>query len=301
MCASPALSVRAMKQIENQNERGEKLTATFLPDRGMNLISLKRGNIEAIDQNTRPLFEERCAGLGALIGPHFHHRKNYEIPTNFPTHLFPHIARIKKKGTNEPFSHGIARYVPWTATSSKTQITATLKSSDEFHGMKLRDLEGQDFEMHFEATMMSYGLFIRYRVESEKPSVLGLHYYYALDGKSEVIADVQNHYRKGDEWLDLPEKWQRGGKLHFNLDEEADYGFQPQDPLEENRILLSTGSQSLRIFYDTTSRDNSWQLFHPKGSSYACIEPLTAKNPQAPTHTSSLLEVRIELFEKLSN
>ena len=287
--------------IKNTSERGEPLTALFAPDQGMNLLSLKRGEVEAIDQTTLPLFEERAAGLGALIGPHFHHRAPFEIPTTFPSHIFPHIARVRKKGIVEPFSHGIARYVPWSFTCSETQISAVLKSSDKYKDVMLRDLEGQDFEMHFEATMMSYGLFIRYRIDSEKPSVIGLHYYYAISGKSFVTSEVQNRYRKGNEWLDLPEKWQGKGKLHFDLQNEADYGFQPKDLSEESRIILSSEMQSLRVFYDTASRDHSWQLYHPKGASYACIEPLTAQNPQKPTHSSSLLEARIELFEPLTN
>lgn len=56
--------------------KNKDLTATFLPELGMNLASYKKGDYEAIDQNTQGEFEERFAGLGPLIGPHFHHQKD---------------------------------------------------------------------------------------------------------------------------------------------------------------------------------------------------------------------------------
>ena len=83
-------------KIKNISKSGKPLEATFIPDGGMNLVSYKLGNIEVIDQNTHSLYEERKAGLGALIGPHFHHRQH--IPEfKFDDSLFPHINLIKKK------------------------------------------------------------------------------------------------------------------------------------------------------------------------------------------------------------
>ncbi|MDX8431427.1 MAG: hypothetical protein SNF33_06480 [Candidatus Algichlamydia australiensis] len=262
-----------MKKIRLTNNSFE---ATFAPECGMNLLSFKRGDVEVIDQSTLPLFEERFAGLGALIGPHFHHREAFEIPTDFNQVAFPHIQRIKKHGTKEPFSHGIARYVPWEYEASSTQIKAKLKSSSEVAGIPLRKLEGFDFEMHLEATLMPWGLLFHYSVESDKPSVIGFHTYYAIDGApAEVIDD---------------------GKKPIPVEGSIDTNFHPQNPLIENRILLNTKNYSLHLFYETASEENSWQLFHPEGASYVCVEPLTAKNPRKPVHTSSQLEVRLEIY-----
>ena len=66
--------------IKHKTAEGSLYTATFNPEVGMNLMSLKKDKIEAIDQSTRPLFEERCAGLGALIGPHFHNQRDDLLP-----------------------------------------------------------------------------------------------------------------------------------------------------------------------------------------------------------------------------
>ena len=69
--------------------------ALFLPEKGMNLTSLKYKNIEVIEQSTKTLFEERYAGLGSLIGPHFHMRPSSRIPPIKDESPFPHIAKIK--------------------------------------------------------------------------------------------------------------------------------------------------------------------------------------------------------------
>ena len=80
-------------KLKNTSPTGKSLVATFLPDGGMNLCSYKLGDIEVIDQQTLPLYEERKAGLGALIGPHFHQRQ--EVPSGYDESLFPHIAKGK--------------------------------------------------------------------------------------------------------------------------------------------------------------------------------------------------------------
>src|ERR1700722_3225097 len=136
--------------LKNQSEKGELLEAAFLPGRGMNMISFKKGNIEVIDQSTWDLFEERSAGLGALIGPHFHHRNPSILPKIQDESLFPHIARLKEKGIQEPFSHGIARYAPWNAHLTDNKIVAKLKGADTWKGVTLSSLEGQNFAMEFQ-------------------------------------------------------------------------------------------------------------------------------------------------------
>ena len=57
--------------LKNSTENNIPLEATFAPLQGMNLLSFKKGDVEALDQTTKGLFIERYAGLGALIGPHF--------------------------------------------------------------------------------------------------------------------------------------------------------------------------------------------------------------------------------------
>ncbi|MCB1110840.1 MAG: hypothetical protein KDK64_07640, partial [Chlamydiia bacterium] len=204
--------------LSNTAPTGERLEATFLPEGGMNLIRYRLGDIEVIDPATRPLFDERFAGLGALIGPHFHHRQ--EIPMNFDTSLFPHIAKVFAQGKKEPFSHGIARYVPWKYVASTTQIKGRLQGGDLYKGVPLKTFEGQDFDLSFEARLHPDGLFIEYKIESEKPSVLGLHYYYRLSGAGVIHSTVQKTYRDQQEWKPLPEKWVKEGHLHFTLPQE---------------------------------------------------------------------------------
>src|SRR5262245_52892018 len=131
--------------------KNENLQAVFDPERGMNLLSYKLGETEVIDQSTRSLFEERYAGLGALIGPHSHHR--HVVPPVKDEALLSHIARVKSKGVEEPFSHGIARYAPRKAEATATKVTARLTGKDTWNGVALSALEGQNFTMEMIAEL----------------------------------------------------------------------------------------------------------------------------------------------------
>jgi len=289
--------------LKNISSKGVPLEATFLPDGGMNLISYRLGEIEVIDQNTRPLYKERMAGLGALIGPHFHHRQ--KISKGFDPSLFPHIARVKAQGKEEPFSHGIARYVPWKYVSSETQIKAHLHGSDLYKGVPLSVFEGQDFKMSYEARLLESGLFIEYKVESEHPSVVGLHYYYALPGKGVVQGEVEPTYRDQKEWKPLPQEWtkEKPTHLHFTLPQEADFGFIPakKTPNDHDyKWILDTDTYSLHFDFNTASnREITCQIFHPPNTTYVCIEPLSAYFPPEPQLSRSTLEVKIEIFSPL--
>lgn len=157
-----------MITLKNQALDGQLLQASFLPLKGMNLVSLKKGDLEIIDQSTINLFEERFAGLGALIGPHFHHRENQQIPLVPFEELFPHIARVKLKGGNEPFSHGIARYAPWNYSSTETTLHAKISGDDTWNGVLLSTLEGFNFEMYMDIELTSQGLTIELSVNAKK-------------------------------------------------------------------------------------------------------------------------------------
>jgi hypothetical protein len=285
--------------LEHQTKQGERLQATFLPEKGMNLISLKKDDLEVIDQSTRNLFEERYAGLGALIGPHFHHRRAELIPPIKDEKLFPHIARVKAKGVQEPFSHGIARYAPWKAEATSTSIKAQLSGKDTWNGVALSALEGQDFNMRLEANLRENGLFLNLSIVSDTASLVGIHYYYSLpQGKGRVSSGVQNLVGIQGDLKPIPSDWHFDSQQHliFDLDQDADFTFHPYpNPLKGN-ILLETEKYSLRTLYECSCAENCWQLYHPKDASFVCIEPISARDPRHPNLTVSSLNIHLEIF-----
>lgn len=283
--------------LRHETLGGEALEATFLPGQGMNLCSYKLGEIEVIDQQTRPLFEERCAGLGALIGPHFHHRSAEMIPPLKDEDLFPHLAALRAKGVKEPFSHGIARYVPWKVEATEKKVTAFLEGSDTYKGVTLSSLEGQQFKMQYVAELTSNGLQIDYSIVSDNPSVIGLHYYYALDNSaSTVLSTVCDQYRSSAGFKEIPREWiAPPHQLTFDLAMDADYGFIPYPNSLQGVVVLKTGSYQLTKSYNCLNEESSWQLYHPKGASFACIEPLSAKDPTHPKLNMSTLHVLIRI------
>jgi hypothetical protein len=284
--------------LKSQTAQGIPLQATFFPEKGMNLLSYRRGSIEVIDQSTRGLFEERYAGLGALIGPHFHHRQAAVLPTIKDESLFPHIARVKAKGIQEPFSHGIARYAPWTAQVTENAIQGRLTGKDLWNGVALAALEGQNFTLEFKAKLTPEGLQIDYAVVSDTDSVVGLHYYYHLpEGRGKVIASVQNRVRKEGAVQPIPSTWNFDDQqvLRLDLNEGVDDSFFPFPHPCEGKIALETETYRLSVRYIAPSQENCWQLYHPAGASFVCIEPLSAKDPRHPNLTVSRLQVHLNI------
>lgn len=285
--------------LRNQTKSGEPLEATFVPGMGMNMHSFKRGDVEVIDQGTRTLFEERFAGLGALIGPHFHHRKTEILPQIKDESLFPHIARVHAKGVADPFSHGIARYAPWKAENTKTTIRGSLTGKDEWNGVPLAALEGQNFKMTFFAEMTPVGLEIELTVVSDSDSLVGLHYYYYLPHKSgKIQSRVQEKMIFNEEKEPIPANWfsSEEKKLALTLDQAFDHTFYPYPNPMEGTILLDALSYKLVTKYKAVSQENSWQLYHPSEASFVCIEPISAQDPRHPNLTASSLRISLEIL-----
>lgn len=285
--------------LTNFDAENVPLKAVFAPEIGMNLTSYSRGGLEVIDQSTKGEFERRFAGLGPLIGPHFHTHTKYDLPDHIDESRFPHIKVMREDGKKDVFSHGIGRYAPWKFVHSGTQIKGELHGNDIWNGYPLSELEGHDFEMHFEARLLSSGLFIRYSVTSEKPSMIGLHYYYRLDNKTGFVqSHVENKYndqgaiRKG-----LDPTWHKGSLLKYNLNRETDFGFYPLLNNDEYRVLLQTKTHAVNTSFLTTNESEAlFQVYHPDGASFCCVEPMSAHEPRKPTLSHSTLECKIEII-----
>lgn len=265
--------------LENLSPDGNRLAATFLPEKGMNLISYKSNDLEIIEQSTQDLFDERLAGLGALIGPHFHHRT--VIPPIKDESLFPHIARIRAKGIKEPFSHGIARYAPWKViSSSPTTVVAEITGKDTWHDVPLSALEGQNFKMTLKAELKPSGLHLTLSVVSDTASLVGIHYYYALpNGKGKVISKTKENHQ-----------------LEFDLDKDVDQTFHPYPNPLAGTILLETETYQLKTHYTCLCEENCWQLYHPEGAKFVCIEPISSQVPKYPNLTVSSLNIHLEIL-----
>ncbi len=261
---------------------GSVIEATFAPDNGMNLMSLKRDKIELIDQSTKDLFIERSAGLGALIGPHFYHLKEEFLPKPCPDTLFPHIPKMIAKGQKDYFSHGIGRYVPWKYTVDENKISAMLSSVDIYQNHSLFELEGSNFFMSFEAEILEDRFRIRIGTNSDRFSLIGLHYYFSLKEPSTLCAKVEPHLYENGIKKEIPSSWLKGkSDLYLDLNHEYDHGFIPI--FQEGRGLIEYITPEYTLQLIISPQDNSecsFQVYHPLNSSFVCIEPISAINPR---------------------
>lgn len=268
--------------LSSQTATGVPLQAIFLPEKGMNMISYKMGDIEIIDQSTKEQFEKRFAGLGALIGPHFHTKRQLKNNSHVTKELFPHILNIKPNSSNDYFSHGIARYAPWRATFTENKVTAELTGKDLFNGVALSLLEGQNFKMTYSAELLAGGLNINMSIVSDTASVVGIHYYYHLpNGTGTVTANVKEKSLE---------------PMIFDLKNEYDDTFHLKpDPLQ-GEILLDAGQYKLLTTYFSQSEENCFQLYHPKDASFVCIEPISAKDPRHSNLTVSSISINLKIL-----
>lgn len=287
--------------IRNKSSSGELLEATYLPEMGMNMISFKKDSLEVIDPGTRSLFEERYAGLGALIGPHFHHRPLESISPIKDESLFPHLKNLKAKGIQEPFSHGIARYAPWSYQATETTIEGIITGKDTWMGVPLSELEGQNFKMTFKAEMTQIGLKLNLSIVSDTDSLVGIHYYYHLpQRRGAVISQVQDHFLEKGNSKTIPTDWDFDSqqRLNFSLNTEtaADYTFYPFSNPLEGKILLDAIDYKLLTTYTAPSQENCWQLYHPENSTFVCIEPISSQDPRHPNLSVSSLQIELQIL-----
>ncbi|MDF2550062.1 MAG: hypothetical protein K0S07_1129 [Chlamydiales bacterium] len=288
-------------ELKKRVSDGSLIQASFAIDQGMNLLSYKKGDREVIAQSTKGLFLERFAGLGALIGPHFHHRSADAIPAVLQEERFPHIAKVRQKGGIEPFSHGIARYAPWRLLSnSEAELQAEICGSDSWQGSLLKELEGQDFQMQMTASLQGDGLHLKLSVKSERASIVGIHYYFDLPSGGQVLSEVQEKITYQGAYQDIPASFNRqsSGKIALNAQEVFDHGFRP---LQEKGGSIALDTPNFRLLIDyRAEKEHSWQLFHPKDASFICIEPLSANSPRQAILTESSIEIALMIENKES-
>ena len=286
--------------IKKKQMDGTFLEATFAPELGMNLISLKKDKLELLDTSTEDLFFERCAGLGALIGPHFHQQKETILPSTCPTDLFSHIPKLIAKGQKDFFSHGIARYVPWQYTASEDKITAKVSSVDVYKGYLLSELECLNFYMTYEAEILEDRFRIKIFSNSDTQSLIGLHYYYAIYGQSFIDGTVEPYYYDKGLKKPLEDKWKHNNNNVFlDIKQDLDFGFHPILKNSIGTITLTTEKYILKQeIQPVDGSEYSIQIYHPIDRNFICIEPISASNPRGNTPKQGHLV--IDLFITLT-
>ena len=63
------------------------------------------------------------------------------------------------------------------------------------------------------------------------------------------------------------------------------------------RMIMDTERYSLHVDYNTDSEEEiSCQVYHPKGATFACVEPLSARYPNLPVLDHNKLEVNLQII-----
>lgn len=249
----------------------EEYEAHFDEENGLNLVSFKKNGLEIIDQSA-------SSKKGPIIGPHFHVHTKHSPPDG------------------KEYHHGLGRYAAWRTVHSETQIRAHISGQDKLNSYTLKELEGQDFEMRFDIRLIPSGLRLKLEVVSDKPSMCGFHYYYKLGPNPIVHAPVKDQYNDQGIIKPLPPEWKKDKQLYYDLTLETDFGFIPSESPFEHKIIYQNDNYELNVHYlPAHPEEVQFQLYSPKGASFVCIEPMSAKEPRKPKLKHSLLEMKLEI------
>lgn len=269
----------------------KSLQATILPHSGMTLRSLLFGETEIITQKRAAEYAACRKGFGPLIGPHFSQRK--QIPATALAAnetLWPQAAALREAGIKDIWQHGTARYVPWNYEATTNTVRARLTGNDCFAGQPLREIEGGDFELNLTMTLEDSSLSIHYTSQASFPTLIGLHYYYALPGGQGLVqAPVKSKMMYQQKNIPVPAAWLKDSRLRLTLDQELDHVFTPA----EGSIELTTRAYRLSTIPETGVK--SFIVFHPQNEEWACVEPLSASDITAPIETEAEIKLRLKL------
>lgn len=267
--------------LHQKTASGEPLQALFLPEHGMMLTSLKKGDSAVINVDT---------GVGLIIGPHFASRSPAILPQIKETPSLSH----------DPFDQGIGRYASWKVegSPSENRVKAIITGKEQKEGIPLSSFEGQNFKMTYEAQLHPSGLHLDLSVVSETDSLIGTEFRFALpDGPSLVSSDVKkNVYEQGVLKTLSDENSYHEGKWTHDLSKPIHAAFHPLHTSLSGTIHLTTAKYRLEVRYRCINQEHSWVLHKQPDKSFVSISPVTSQNPWKPNLTASSIHIECELL-----
>lgn len=243
--------------IEIASELGH--VATFNPQLGLRLCSLRYQGIEAIvEESTFP------------VAPRFGERH--------PQLIVPPPPELAWGGKGEPFPHGIAAHAPWRDLEVEThRIEAALRGSEEWCGTPLKELEGQNFLLRFEALFLGERLRFLLSCVSDTDSLVGYHCCCRLPKEA--------GYLEADDLFCET----------FTAESAVDRALRPsKDPCSEE-ITLTTSEYLLTISYSCCCVENCWHLHKVEGTPFLAIAPLSSRDPKRPHLSVSSIAIDLTL------
>ncbi len=255
-----------MHMVEDINIASKDTSASFTCNLGLNLISLKLGDIEVIHSAPE-----------GFIGPHFGLRH--------PSLL---------GGGEDPYPFGAARYLPWEAEK---------KSENEFHAKISGDqesLEGQKFQIAVDGKIIDDTLRLHQSVVSAADSLIGCQARLRLpkEGENTLRIDSRDKYYVNGKLTQMPEFWERSpdGFVTVSLNTPFEAGFRPIINPLRGRIQLKTDSYLVELEYTSISEESSWYIIYPEESPYISIAAVSSQNPWHPNLTVSSVDMSLKIF-----
>lgn len=196
----------------------------------------------------------------------------------------------------DPFHHGIGRYVPWQAEIKDNRILANLEGKEVWKEQSLASHEGQAFKMTFAAKLDTQGLSLDLSIVSETDSLIGIDYYLAIPPSlnSTLTASTARLCMDGKEKKEVDSLWTRNsmGEIVIPLHESSiDCTFYPSSNPLEGSAVLNTSLYNLGIRYSCSCQENCWRIVHDKKDDFIRFQVLSSQDPCHPNLTVSSLSI----------
>jgi len=176
----------------------EKIKIVVSPEKGMALMDFSVYDRSILNQDLKDDFYKNRKGLGPIILPHFNQDSPVQFENIDPVDekyiVFPHIKHLQELEILHPFQHGIGRYVPWNYQVNNNAIIGTISGDDKINNIKLKELNGFDFNSKVTYRLFEDYMSIKLEVSGEMPVASGIHFYYdSVDEKSIVSLNAYNN------------------------------------------------------------------------------------------------------------
>jgi galactose mutarotase-like enzyme len=274
--------------------KGNDIEAVVSPDLGMSLLDFSIGHVPILQKSRKKDFLHGRKGLGPLILPHFNQRPSFPSIPDEVMDLIPHVDYLKKNGVKDPFQHGIGRYAQWSAetrcTDTQVSVTGSITGTSEYQGVALKEIVGFDFTAFITYILSEGNLTVKFDITGNEPVTAGIHFYYRLPekGDSRTVLSVEEIGKNDDESLFEFSDHQKDGRFYsLPLEGHIDTEFTPvREEGAHARYKLITPEYRLDTKVltegDPEYTFDSVVVFHPEGSDFVCIEPLSDGNPLTP-------------------
>jgi hypothetical protein len=277
-----------------QSSNGEDIEAVVSPELGMSLLDFSACHVPLLQKSRKQDFLQGRKGLGPVILPHFNQRPSFPKVPEEVLASASHTDYLRTHGVEDPFQHGIGRYAQWISetkcTDESVSVKGNISGNTEYNGVPVGEIVGFDFTAFVTYALSEGNMTVTFDITSDEPAAAGIHFYYRLPetGGSQTALSVEKTGKNDNGSLFEFSHHQKDGKFYIlPIEGNIDAEFTPageEGGYARYKLITPEFRLDTRVLAkgDPEHAFESVVVFHPEGSDFVCIEPLSDPNPLFP-------------------